>query len=201
MAYREVSRMELQEIIRRWQAGSSPRQIAAGVGLARNTVRKSLAAAQAKGVVQEGPEPTEEQLNRLAAAGRRGLLKTPSGDLLEPRGDQVYQWLTGDRLQLTRIHELLAARGCMVSYSTLRRFVLKRNWGKPGRTTVRMEDTPPGEVAKADFGRLGLIPDPAEGRRKLVWAMIIVGIISLITHVALTDFSIFCANMSYDIIE
>lgn len=176
MAYREVSRMEMQEIIRRWQAGSSPRKIAAGMGLARNTVRKYLAAAQAEGIAQDGPEPTEEQLSRLAATGRKGLLnaQSPSDELLEPWGDQVYQWFTGERLQLTRIHELLAARGCAVSYSTLRRFVLKRNWGRPGKTTVRMEDTPPGEVAEADFGRLGLIPDPATGRRKLVWAMIIV---------------------------
>ena len=168
--------MEIHEIIRRWQAGSSPRQIAAGVGLARNTVRKYLAAAQAEGIVQEGPEPTGEQLSRLATAGRSGLLNSqaPSDELLEPWGDQVYQWLTGERLQLTRIHQLLAARGCAMSYSTLRRFVLKRNWGRPGKATVRMEDTPPGEVAEADFGRLGLIPGPATGRRKQVWAMIIV---------------------------
>ena len=176
MAYREVSRMEIQEIIRRWQTGAGPRQIAAGMGLARNTVRKYLAAAQAEGIVQDGPEPTGEQLSRLAAIGRPGLARpqTASDDLLEPWGDQVYQWLTGDRLQLTRIHELLAARGCAVSYSTLRRFVQKRNWSRTGKTTVRMEDTPPGEVAEADFGRLGLVPDPATGKRKLVWAMIIV---------------------------
>ena len=37
-----------------------------------------------------------------------------------------------------------------------------------------MEDTPPGEVAEADFGRLGLIPDPETGRLKVVWAMLIV---------------------------
>ena len=37
-----------------------------------------------------------------------------------------------------------------------------------------MEDTPPGEVAEADFGRLAMIKDPARGRRKAVWAMVIV---------------------------
>jgi len=45
---------------------------------------------------------------------------------------------------MTRIHELLAARGCSVSYPSLRRLVVKRNWRRAGRTTVRMEDTPPG---------------------------------------------------------
>ena len=66
MAYREVSRMEIREIIRRWRAGAGPRQIATGTGLSRNTVRKYLAAAKAEGITQEGPDPNEEQLSRLA---------------------------------------------------------------------------------------------------------------------------------------
>ena len=40
MAYREVSRMEIPEVIRRWQAGASPGRIATGTGLSRNTARK-----------------------------------------------------------------------------------------------------------------------------------------------------------------
>ena len=101
-------------------------------------------------------------------------MATPRQDLLEPWADQIYQWLTGDRLQMTRIQELLAVRGCVVSYPSLRRFILKRNWRRLSKTTVRMEDTPPGEVAEADFGRLGMITDPATGRRQAVWAMVIV---------------------------
>ena len=75
---------------------------------------------------------------------------------------------------MTRIHELLLGRGCPASYPSLRRFILKRNWRKLSTATIRMEDTPPGEVAEADFGRLGLIPDPETGRRRAVWAMVIV---------------------------
>ena len=41
--------MEIQEIIRRWPAGEGPRQIAAGTGLSRNTVRKYLAAGAVAG--------------------------------------------------------------------------------------------------------------------------------------------------------
>ena len=36
-----------------------------------------------------------------------------------------------------------------MSYQSLRRFITKRNWCKPSKTTVRMEDTPPGKVAEA----------------------------------------------------
>ena len=176
MAYREVPRMEIREVIRRWQAGVSQGRIVAGTGLSRNTVRKYLAAAKADGIARDGPIPSEEQLTRLAAISQSGprQVDTPGQDLLEPWADQIYQWLTGDRLLMTRIHELLLARGCSVSYPSLRRFIVKRNWRKGSKTTVRMEDTPPGEVAEADFGRLGMITDPATGKRRAVWAMVIV---------------------------
>ena len=57
---------------------------------------------------------------------------------------------------------------------SLRRFVLRRNWRKRCKTTVRMEDTPPREVAEADFGRLGMVKDPVTGKRQAVWAIVIV---------------------------
>ena len=176
MAYREVPRMEIQEIIRRWQAGHSQGQIAAGTGLSRDTVRKYLTAAQGEGITRDGPAPDEDQLSRLVRVSQSGPRQsaTPGQDLLDPWADQIYRWLTGDRLQMTRIHELLDGRGCRVSYPSLRRFILKRNWRKLNTTTVRMEDTPPGEVAEADFGRLGLVHDPETGRRRTVWAMVIV---------------------------
>ena len=61
-----------------------------------------------------------------------------------------------------------------MSYSSLRRFIVKRNWGRRSVRTVRMADTGPGEVDEVDFGRLGLITDPAAGKRKAVWALIVV---------------------------
>ena len=176
MAYKEVLRVEIQEVIRRWQAGGSQRQIGVGTGLSRVTVRKYLAAAMAAGLEQDGPAPDEVQLSRLAGISRAGPRKveTPVEDGLVPWGDQIYRWLTGDRLQVTRIQELLAAQGCAVSYTSLRRFIQKRNWSRRSRTTVRMEDTPPGEVAEVDFGRMGLVHDPETGRRRVVWALIVV---------------------------
>ena len=66
----------------------------------------------------------------LAGISRSGprQVETPSEELLLPWADQIYQWIAKDRLQLTRIHEPLTARGCGLSYQSLRRFVLKRNW-------------------------------------------------------------------------
>ena len=176
MAYREVHRVESKEIIRRWQAGFSQRRIASGTGLSRVTVRRYIAAAEAAGLQPGGPEPSEQQLAQLATLSRTGprRAEVPSEQLLSPWAEQIERWLQAERLQVTRIHELLAERGCEVSYSTLRRFIARRGWGRRQPVTVRMEDGPPGEVAELDFGRLGLIPDPESGRRRTVWALIVV---------------------------
>ena len=129
MAYREVTRVGIQEIIRRWQAREGYRRIASGTGLSRNTVRKYLTAAKAGGINRDGAVPTDDQICRLAVIGQPGPreAETPSKHLLAPWADQIYQWMTGDRLQLTRIHELLLGRGCPVSYQSLRRFIQRRS--------------------------------------------------------------------------
>ena len=55
----------------------------------------------------------------------------PSEQLLSPWAEQIERWLQPERLQVTRIHELLAERGCEVSYSTLRRFIARRGNDNP----------------------------------------------------------------------
>ena len=176
MAYREVSRVEIAEVVRRWQSGNSQRQIAAGTGLSRATVRRYIVAAMGAGLTRDGAAPSEDQLSRLAGLNlcTPRKVETPTEDVLAPWADQVYEWLTADRLQVTRIHELLAGRGCRVSYTSLRRFIQRRGWQRRSPATVRMGESAPGEVAEMDFGRLGLIEDPETGRRRVVWALIIV---------------------------
>ena len=62
-----------------------------------------------------------------------------------------------------------------MAYSSLHRFVAPPQLAAAAsRSTVRMEDTAPGEVAELDFGRLGLIHDPETGRRRTAWALIVV---------------------------
>ena len=72
MAYKEVLRVEIAEVIRRWQAGESRRNIASGTGLSKDTVGKYISAAEAMGIARDGAGPDEEQLSRLAAIGRSG---------------------------------------------------------------------------------------------------------------------------------
>ena len=178
MAYKEVFRMEIAELLRRWQAGTGVRAIARALGLSRNTVRKYILEAEACGVRRDGPPATEQQLARLVQQGRAGprQAKIPTDQVLGPWAERIRQWLEKEKLQLTRVQELLAQRSCAVSYMSLRRFVVRRGWSRTGRarTTVRMAGTRPGEVAEMDFGRLGFIWDPEKGRRRLAWALVIV---------------------------
>jgi hypothetical protein len=73
------------------------------------------------------------------------------------------------------VHQLLTRTGVRVPYSSLHRFVVKHcGFGARGRVTVRMADVAPGEVAEIDFGRLGLVHDPATNRRRTAWALVVV---------------------------
>ncbi len=170
--YREVGLVQVVEILRRRQAGESARTIAQAMGLARNTVGKYLREARRLGLSPQGPPPTNEQLLVLGRLGQTAppARAAPRAVLLEPRSEQIATWLE-QRYQLTRIAELL---DLPVSYTTLRRYVRDHGLGGSSRDTVRMADTAPGEVAEFDFGRLGLLIDPATGKRHLVWALNIV---------------------------
>ena len=138
MAYREVSRVEIVEVVRRWQSGISQRCISTGTGLSRATVRRYIEAVVESEQDRPGPAPSEEQLARLAGLS-------------------------------------LAGRGCWVLSTSLRRFIVRRGWQRRSLATVR---TGPERTRRGGgdglFGRLGLIEDPATGRRRVAWALIIV---------------------------
>ena len=72
MAYREVYRVQIVEVIRRWQLGESQRAIARATGLSRNTVERYVRAAVAAGVSQGGEPPGEEMLVGLVQKNQPG---------------------------------------------------------------------------------------------------------------------------------
>ena len=179
MAYTEVTRVEIVEVIRQWQAGRKIREMVRSTGIARNTVRKYLLAAQSCGVTRDGPPPDEAQIIALVQLGRAGPRDpaVPTDNVLEPWADQIHSWLKDGKgkVKLTRIQELLAQKGCLVSYSSLERYATRKGWfGRRSRATVRMADTDPGQMAEVDFGQLGLVRDPETGRRRLTWGLVTV---------------------------
>jgi predicted DNA-binding transcriptional regulator len=170
MVYKEVSRVEIEEVIRQWQAGRGVREITRSTGISRNTIRKYLLTAQSCGLVRGGVPPTDLQLTILMQLNQVGPQKViaPTDKVLEPYTSQIEQWIKHDHLQLVRIQELLAQKHCLVAYTCLRRYVSKKGWThKSTHTTVRMPDTEPGQMAEIDFGRLGLMKETeSTGRRQ-----------------------------------
>ncbi len=178
MGYRELSRMEIVEVVRQWQAGLSQRGIARATGLARETVSKYVAAAGTLGLLPNGPPPNEEQvvalvrLGSVVAAPRTWA--APARDVLEPHGERIRVWVQHEQLQLTRVQELLAQEGVGCSYMTLLRFVHRAGWTGRPRSTVRVAESRPGEVAEIDYGRMGLLLNPLTGKRQTIWALVVV---------------------------
>ena len=180
MGYREVHRVEIGEVIRRWQAGESRRAIARGTGLSRTTVDKYLLQARAAGIEQAGPPADPDLVRALAETNHPGperVVGAARSAQLAPYRDQLAGWLHVEHLQLTRVHELLHAQGVQLSYTSLRRFVRESGLGSPPLTTVRMAETPPGEVAEMDFGRFGPWTAPS-GKHHTVWALVVVLVFS-----------------------
>ncbi|MFN8523213.1 MAG: IS21 family transposase [Chloroflexota bacterium] len=184
MAYREVHRMHVDETARRHAAGQSLRAIARATGLARNTVAKYLrgqpAATASPGALAASATATTVTPGRFPCppgppAGRYA----PALAVLVPHRERIAAWLAGTdrtpRLRLTRILELLAPElPRPISYNTLRRFIAAERLGTAPPTTVRMPESPPGDLVEVDFGRLGVLVDQATGRRRQIWALVLV---------------------------
>jgi transposase len=91
---------------------------------------------------------------------------------------RIRDWIDAERLQLTNIHGKLARRGVAVPYRTLHRFAVVRCGFGRRQPTLRVADGEPGVECQLDFGRLGLVPDPDTGRRRVAHALIFTAVYS-----------------------
>jgi hypothetical protein len=182
MAYHEVAMWEILAVLERLTRRESKAAIARATGHSRSTVRRYERIARELGWTSEGEAPTEAL---AAEVGRRvhPASDRDTGDIeaqLLGHVEQIREWLTPAPtekrgLRLTKVHQLLTRIGVTVPYSSLHRFVVKHcGFGARGRITVRMADVAPGELAEIDFGRLGLVYDPATNRRRVAWALLVV---------------------------
>lgn len=175
MVYKEVSRVEIEEVIRQWQIGRGLKAISRSTGISRNTIRKYLLTAQELGIERQGQSPSPKQIAAILELNQAGpaAVRSPTDKQLEPYAQQIKDWLSNDHLKLVRVQDLLAQQHCQVAYTCLRRYVHNQGWfGQASQETVRMPDTEPGQMAEIDFGRLGLIPDGEENHRRKVWGML-----------------------------
>ena len=189
MSYREVSVIEVREVLRAWLSGVGLRTVAAQAGVDRKTVRRYVAAAEVAGVVRNGDvgQLSDEVIGAVVTAVRpvRPEGHGTAWQLLVEQREQIEKWV-GQDLTVVKIGDLLARRGVVVPYRTLHRFCVECCGFGRSLTTVRVADGDPGVECQIDFARMGLVHDPATGRRRVAHALIFTAVCSRHTFVWLT---------------
>jgi transposase len=167
MSYRELNMNEIKEVLRRWKARQSKREIARNTGLDRKTVRRYIEAAQQCQLSRDG-ELSDSEVHQVAQRVQDRPEPSPSEqqELLLKHKETIEDWLKGDKpLRLTKVQVLLRRQGIDTSYATLRRFAMQQlGWRMPV-ATVRVDDPEPGQEAQADFGCMGNDVRPGYGQR------------------------------------
>ena len=178
MAFREVRVYEVKEVLRLWLRGKGTRPIAALVGLDRKTVQRYIAAGAESGLERgAGEDALDDEL--MAKVCERARPRRPDGHgeswaALRANHDQLKTWLVDAGLTSVKATELLSRKGVVVPERTVHRYALKAlGVGRSARSsTLRVADGEPGSELQVDFGKMGLVPDPVSGRKKVCWALI-----------------------------
>ena len=194
MGFREVSVVEVREVLRAWLEGHGLRKVGERAGVDRKTARRYVVAAEAAGLTREaGVEAVTDELVGAVVEAVRPARPNGHGAswaaLLE-REEQITVWVKGgsghDPLSIVKIEELLARQGVRVPYRTLHRFAVERCGFRVKATTVRVADGEPGVECQVDFAQMGYLLDPETGRRRRVHALIFTAVVSRHMFVWLT---------------
>jgi len=147
--YREVTMIEIREVLRLRGAGLPKKRIAAQLGLDPKTVRRYVRAAATAGdpvTAANSDDEVRQILLALQPAGGR-----PRGDgwaLCRDHRAAIDRWL-GDGLRLTKIRKLLVRQGVQIAYPTLHRSaILELQFGKTA-TTIPVLDGEPGQECRS----------------------------------------------------
>lgn len=173
MSYRELTMIEVKEVLRRREAGQGLREIARETGLDRKTVRRYVEAAADGG---SGEASVQHVVHEVQA---RALPEPSSArKLLDAHRDQIAQWLSPTKpgaraLRLTKVHVLLARQGIDVTYATLCRWAHDELGFRERKPTVRVDDPEPGQEAQVDFGKMGMLVDSTTGKLRQLWCLVV----------------------------
>ena len=178
MAFRELTMIDVKEVLRRWSAGHSDRKIAREAGVDRKTAARYTAVAAS--LFERGRELSDDEVHEVAQRVQaRPIVPTSTewNEVSQHRA-RIESWLAGDSetrpLRLTKIHTLLVRdHGLRASYDTLWRYAHDELAWREKPSTVRVDDPPPGQEAQIDFGKMGVIVDDETGRRRVLWALIV----------------------------
>jgi transposase len=163
--YREVTMLEVQEVLRLRGAGLPKKRIAAQLGLDPKTVRRYLAAAADIPLGPDGVSEAALQTVLLALHPSGGRPRGDGWDRCATAREAIARWLR-EGVRLTKIRKLLQRQGVLVAYPTLYRFaVLELQFGRTA-TTLPIVDGPPGQEVQLDTGWVGRLTRPGGRHRR-----------------------------------
>jgi transposase len=169
----------LQELVRLHRMDTGPREVARLLRMSPNTERKYRVALEKASLLAGDPEdlPTQEALRAAVLEHTPPLPAPQQVSSVEPWRDGILTMIkrgAGPRAIYDRLR--LEHDDFTASPSAVKRFC-RRHREEQG---VRPEDvaipvdTALGEVCQVDFGYLGKLYDPAEGRLRKAWAFVAV---------------------------
>jgi transposase len=180
VARRTFEVIDVVEILIHWYAGRSQHELSTSLGVDRKTARKYLAPAVAAGLAPGGPPMSEQDWRGLVCEWFPELadarLRQVSWPVIEPHRDYVATQLKAGVTAATVHQRLVDEHGLTVSVASLRRWVRANlpEDARRGAVTVLRDTPPPGQEAQIDYGQLGMWLDPRTGRRRTVWAFVMV---------------------------
>lgn len=167
--------MNIYEIIRRWHSGQTISAIAKTLNLDRKTVRGYIQSARKVGIAREADLPGEADLLALLQPLRPSAERPrPAAEQFTPYREEIMALVEApaDPLTLKSAFQVICHRHPEItaSYSSLKR--VARQWNPPTRGATWRHETPPGLQTQIDYGKMGLLYDPAAGRNRVVYAFI-----------------------------
>lgn len=177
--YREVTMIEVREVLRLWQEQVPKKRIAARLGLDPKTVRRYVGAAEAAGLRAQQETLSEERVRDVMLALQPGGGR-PHGESwarCEEQREAIQRWLTSG-LRLTKIRKLLARQGVSICYPTLYRFAVEQLQFGSTAPTLPVLDGEPGQELQVDTGWVGSLTLALVSQRRRFRAWIFTAVFS-----------------------
>lgn len=175
MGFREVTMLEIRELLRRYLLGEPKKRIATSVGCDPKTVRRYIAEAAKRGlcVGQDSNVITDELIAAVSAAVRPAPERDFGESWLRCVEQQAFiAKKLAERVRLSKVRRLLARQGVLVPYTTLHRFAADVLGFGRAAVTLPVLDGEPGKELQVDTGWVLTLAPDVKGRRRRLRAFI-----------------------------
>src|SRR5713101_51012 len=169
MAYREVTMLEVKEVLRLWLDGVPKTRIAVQLRIDRKTVRRYVAAAVARGLAPgAGQAPLDDEALAAVLVSLRAPPERARGEAWARCEEQraTVGRLLAQGVRLSKARRLLARQGVEVPYTTLHRFAVAELGFGRAAPSVPIADCGPGEEVQLDTGWMTLLEPDLFGKRR-----------------------------------